>query len=251
MMKNINELSKNDIRDIELIVFDVDGVLVRRGTNIKSGKDFLNLELKSIGDDEINKIRELYKSDCFDINISSGRGLYMLQLMFREVLQYVSLTYENGSATWINGHIIQHVNSYNQLKPVFDKLLSVKNEKIFGWEPKEFIITIHCSDRVNEIEEITNEFNYLYCIWNGEAYDIGIKNRQTKSNGLKNLISMLELERNNVLVIGDNYNDEDLMSIGGISITADKSRVIGDFWVPLNDDKLPANILISKILSIL
>jgi len=248
-MKSINELSKKDIKDIELLVFDVDGVLVRRGTVIKSNRSYLELEVKVIDPFQIDQIWRL--SQCgFKININSGRGLYMLQLMFREVLPYVSLTYENGSATWYEGNIVQHVNSYSRLTDALSELLFIEDERIDGWEPKEFIITIHCSERVPAIEKVMSKFENLYCLWNSEAYDIGIKNDQTKAIGLKSLMNFLKLEKQNVLVIGDNYNDKSMMDIGGVRITADKDRVSGDFWVPLNGDRLPADILMDKILNL-
>jgi len=75
----------------------------------------------------------------------------MLQEMFRGILPFVSLTYENGSATWDKGKIYQHINSFEYLKDIFPKLKSIVNEKIKGFEPKEFIITIHCTEKVQEI----------------------------------------------------------------------------------------------------
>jgi len=249
-MRHINELTLKDLDPIRLIVFDVDGVLVRRGTKIKSTKDFLELGIKRIDSKQIEQIQTLYKKG-FLININSGRGLYMLQLMFRAVLPYVSLTYENGSATWIYGKIVQHVNSYEALDPVIISLLSVKDERIKGWEPKEFITTIHCTERVPRIEKIVSTFSNLYIIWNGEAYDIGIKNLQTKAVGLSELMRYMCFEKEHVLVIGDNYNDKPMMDVGGLRVTADKSRVEGDFWVPIDDERLPADILMSKIIDLM
>ena len=54
----------------------------------------------------------------FLINTAPGRGLYMLQEMFLRFC-LVSLTYENGSATWDNGKIFQHINSFKYLQNVF------------------------------------------------------------------------------------------------------------------------------------
>ena len=60
---------------------------------------------------------------------------------------------------------------------------------------------------------------------------------------------MFKFRKKNVLVIGDNYNDKDMMDCGGISVTADKSKVDGDFFVELNDKLLPAGRLIKQILN--
>jgi len=248
--KSITELTKKDLKNIKLIVFDLDGVLVPRGTKIKQNKNITILETKIIDKKQIEQIKKLYKLG-FKLNINSGRGLYMLQDMFREVLSFVSLTYENGSATWFKGKIYQHVNSFDYLKNVFLKLRSIKDANIKGFEPKEFIITIHCKKRVKKIENILLKEKKLYFIWNGEAYDVGIKKIQVKSKGLLALLKVLKLKKKNVLTIGDNYNDKPLLKISGISVTADKFRLEGDFYIPLDKNKkLPASILMSNIIAL-
>ena len=98
-MKPIEELSKEILKDIKLIVFDVDGVLVKRGTKIKQADGITTLETKHIAPEQIEQIKKL-KELGFLININSGRGLYMLQDVFRDILSFTSITYENGSATW-------------------------------------------------------------------------------------------------------------------------------------------------------
>lgn len=248
-MRPIQELKKEDVKKIKMIVFDVDGVLVPRGTRIKQIGNSTTLETKLIEKKQIAQIRELHKKG-FSINISSGRGLYMLQEMFREVLPFVSITYENGSATWYKGRIYQHVNSFEYLKNVFPKLKRVANKNIKGFEPKEFIITIHCVKRVKEIEEIVKREKNLYTVWNGEAYDVGIEKKQTKAVGLRRVMNMLKLEKKNIMAIGDNYNDDELLKEAGIAISADKSRVKGKFFVPLEGKFLPADKLMQRILSL-
>ena len=246
-MKPLGELTKKDLQHIKLIVFDVDGVLVPRGTKIKQSGNITSIETKKISERQIEQIMELNKRG-FKINISSGRGLYMLQEMFRDVLSFVSITYENGSATWFKGKIYQHVNSFNELRDVFKKLRKIKHEAIKGFEPKELIITIHCKRRIKKIEEVVNRYKKLYWIWNAEAYDIGIKMLQTKSTGLKRVIKLFKLNKKNVLAIGDNYNDKELLAESKISVSADKSRLKADFYVPLKGKFLPADLLMQKII---
>jgi len=245
--KPISELSKENLKKIKLIVFDVDGVLVPRGTRIKQEGNITTLETKVIEKKQIEQIKKLYNLG-FRININSGRGLYMLQEMFREVLPFISITYENGSATWVNGNIYQHVNSFNNLKNVFFKLKKVRSKNIKGFEPKELIITIHCKKPVKKIESIVAKQKNLYAIWNDEAYDIGVKSLQTKDRGLKAFMRIDKLKKENVLAIGDNYNDRELLDSAGIAVTADKSRVSGDFYIPLNNKNLPAKQLIDQIM---
>src|SRR3989344_4499355 len=243
----ISDLSKENLKGIKLIVFDVDGVLVRRGTKIKQIGNVTTLETKRIAVKQIEQIKKL-NSRGYLININSGRGLYMLQEMFSEVLGFVSLTYENGSATWYKGRVYQHVNSFDKLKKVRGELAKVSSKEIKGWEPKEFIITIHCKGRVGKIESVVSRFKDLYSIWNDEAYDIGIKKVQTKTTGLKEVMKMFKLKNKNVLALGDNYNDKELLNSVGVSVSADKERVEGDFYVPLNGKFLPADVLMGRIL---
>ena len=247
--KPISELSKRELKKIKLIVFDVDGVLVPRGTKIKQKGNTTTLETKKINQTEINQIKRLHKLG-FRININSGRGLYMLQEMFREILPYISLTYENGSATWYKGKIYQHVNSFNEMKNIPTKLKPIKSKNIKGFEPKEFIITLHCKKRIKKVEKILSKLNNIYYIWNDEAYDIGVKKKQTKAVGLKSLIKILNLKKDNILAIGDNYNDRELLNSAGLTITADKSRLDGEFFIPIDNKNFPAKKLMSKIISL-
>lgn len=248
-MKPLNQMSRLDLKKIKMIVFDVDGVLVPRGTKIKQIGNTTTLQTKVIAQKQIEQIKELNKKG-FLINISSGRGLYMLQEMFREILPFVSLTYENGSATWYKGQIYQHINSFKYLKSIFPKLKKVteKNKSVKGFEPKEFIITIHCKNKIKEIEQVVKKEGNLYTIWNGEAYDIGIKKHQTKALGVRNVIKIFKLKKENVLAIGDNYNDAEMLAESGMPISADKTRIQGKFFIPLLGKFLPADELMQKIL---
>ncbi len=250
-MKPLNQMSKKDLSQIKMIVFDVDGVIVPRGTKIKQVGNTTTLETKIIAEKQIDQIRELRKRG-FLINISSGRGLYMLQEMFRGILPFVSLTYECGSATWYQGKIYQHINSFEYTKNVFPKLkkLAKKNKNIVGFEPKEFIITLHCKRKMKEVEDLVKKEKGLWTTWNGEAYDVLIKKDQTKAVGLKQVMKIFKLKKENVMAIGDNYNDHELLQASGIPISADKSRIKGKFYVPLEGKFLPADKLMQKIISL-
>ncbi len=250
-MKPLSQMTKNDLKKIKMIVFDVDGVLVPRGTKIKQKGNTTTLETKVIAEKQIEQIKKL-NDNGYLINISSGRGLYMLQEMFRGILPFVSLTYENGSATWYQGKIYQHINSFKYFQDIFPKLKKValghKNFK--GFEPKEFIITIHCNGRIKEIENVIKKDKNLTTVWNGEAYDVLIKGEQTKALGIRHLAKIFKIKKENIMAIGDNYNDQEMLKESGTAISADKSRVNGDFYIPLEGKFLPADNLMQKILSL-
>ena len=242
-MKPLDQMSPKDLSEIKMIVFDVDGVLVPRGTKIKQVGNKTSLQIKVIAEKQIEQIRELNKLGYL-INISSGRTLFILQEMFRDILPFISLTYECGSATWYQGKIYQHVNSFEATRKIFPKLKKLLHEDkgIKGFEPKEFIITPHCVKRMKEIEKIVKEDGGLVTVWNGEAYDILIKKYQTKAVGLRQVMKIFKLKKKNVLAIGDNYNDHELLQESGMPISADKDRVEGKFYFPLEGEFLPADL---------
>lgn len=248
-MKSLDLMTAKDIEKVKLIVFDVDGVLVPRGTKIKQDGDKMSFTVKRVPFGEIELMRKLHDKG-FLLNVNSGRGLYFLQEMFREILPFVSLTYENGSATWYKGKIYQHVNSFLELQELFFELKKVKSDKIKGFEPKEFIITIHAKDKVPAIEKVLEKRKKIYWIWNGEAYDVGVKGVQTKAVGLRELMGVLKLKRENVMAIGDNYNDRELLDAAGVAISADKERAIGQFYTPLEGKFLPAERLMIRVLEL-
>ena len=250
-MKPLEQMSKKDLAKIKMIVFDVDGVIVPRGTKIQQQGHNTTMNIKVIAKEQIEQIKKLYKKG-FLINISSGRALFILQEMFRDILPFVSLTYECGSATWYKGKIYQHVNSFEYTKDLFPKLEKIlkENKNVKGFEPKEFIITPHCTKPIKEIEELVKKEINLITVWNGEAYDILIKKIQNKAIGLRQVIKIFKLKKENVMAIGDNYNDQELLKESGLPISADKNRVQGKFYVPLEGEMIPAGALMQKVLSL-
>ena len=249
-MKSISSLKKSDLKNIKLVVFDVDGILVPRGTKISQSGGKTVFYIKKVDKKVISLIKKL-TSLGFAVNINSGRSLDVLQRMFWPVLDNITVTYENGSSSWIKGKVYQHVNSYSKLSELYQELSAVKNKNIMGFEPKEFILTLHAKRRISTVESIVRRHKKVYFIWNGEAYDIGLNNVQTKLKGLSCLLKILNLKENNVLFIGDNYNDSPLAGNSGIIVSADKNRLKGDFFIKLSKKQLPGKVLMEHIIKLI
>lgn len=249
-MKPISEMTKKDIKEIESIVFDVDGVLVPRGTKIRQNDNETWYTTKKIPLQLYNDIKVLALMG-YDIIIASGRGLYMLQDMFRSSLPFMTIIYENGSASWFNGMIeVFAPDAFEALHPLRMKLEKIKSKNIKGFEPKEFIITLHCTDRVPEVEALVKKFPDIYCLWNGEAYDFGVKHYQNKGEAINRVIEGLGVEKKGVLAIGDNYNDKELLDCAKVKVTADKTRLKGNFYVELEGKELPGQVLAKKLIEL-
>jgi hydroxymethylpyrimidine pyrophosphatase-like HAD family hydrolase len=234
--EEMSDSLKKKLKKIKFIILDIDGVTVPRGTKIKEVSHNLKIRIREIPKKEIQQIKQLSKKGYL-IGVNSGRGLYMLQDMFHEVLPYLIITYENGSATWHKGKIYQHANGFEKLEPLLEELRKIKSKDIKGFEPKEFIITMHCKKRIKEIEKTVSKYKGVYWMWNDEAYDIGMKNIQTKARGLKQVMQIFKLKKANILFVGDNYNDVSLANSVGIVVSADKTRLKGDIYVDLNKNK--------------
>jgi len=236
-MRPITDLTSKDIENIKVVCFDCDGVTVIKGTEIKETESTLNVKTHTLSEKLLEKLLELKK--YFHITFSSGRSLLYLERMYGKVLwDNASLQGEIGIFTLINGRVIQHeafskedLNLMNQMKLDIRQLSKV-NQKIRGFEPKQFLITVHCWEAVPEIEEIVKKYdqkgNY-YCWWNGEAYDVGLK-RLNKGTGLKHLCDYLGVNIQDTIAIGNGPNDQDMVHTAGIGVTTDPEWLKADFY---------------------
>src|SRR3972149_100955 len=88
-MKALSELTKEDIKNIKLVCFDVDGVTIKKGTEMK------------------NKIIELKK--YFFVCINSGRSSLYLTKVFADLLwDNFALISEIGIFSLVAGELVQH-----------------------------------------------------------------------------------------------------------------------------------------------
>lgn len=254
-MKHINELS--DVKKINLIVFDVDGVIVPRGTKIIEKDSYVSFNLKFPPKEFIEIARELLNYS--NIAISSGRSMLTLKTIFAELFgqeingNHFVMQAENGGRISIGpdeigaGHNHEYIKNLSSLR---SKLREIKHENILGHEPKETFITIHCEDRVPSIENLIDKKTH-YIIWNGEAYDIGDPNI-TKGTGLHKVKKALRDRTGkeiHALAIGDRHNDIDLLKEADVSVSADpKLLTEADYYISDDEGQLPGIILAKHLL---
>ena len=235
-MKPITKLTKEDIKDIKLLCFDVDGVTVKRGTEIEETETTLKVKTSALSPRFLKKILKLKKH--FFISISSGRSLLYLTRMYSELLwDNAALIGENGIFTLIDGQVVQHeVFSKNTLKQLRDMTVDLtklrKTNKDFrAFEPKQFLITVHAWKEIPEVYEIVKKYDpkgEYYCLWNGEAFDIAPK-RLNKGEGLKHLVKYLKLNIAQTMSIGNGPNDREMVEYAGIGVTTDPKELPADF----------------------
>ena len=60
-MKPLNELTTEDIKDIKVVCFDVDGVTIKKGTEISEKGTELHIKTSPLEDRILNKMLRLKK----------------------------------------------------------------------------------------------------------------------------------------------------------------------------------------------
>ena len=232
----ISQLTKEHLAGIRVICFDGDGVTKKKGTDFirENGQDEIVSFPPTL--DMLEKLKKLTKH--FHVSFSSGRAMdYLLNIYGGIVAENGSLQAEIGMFLWLKGEVSRNFEMTMEKKEkmvlVREMLEKIKSPKIKGFEPKEYLITLHCKDKIEEVEEIVKKAdttNELFCWWNGEAYDIGLK-AVNKGTGLQKLIERIGVKMSEVMTVGNGINDEDMAEVAGIDVSTDQRHLQADFAV--------------------
>lgn len=256
--KPLEQLDPAFIRStIKAVTFDLDGVIIPKGTIVKESVDGTEVYIKTkkLSPEMIRMINEL--KNYFWLNFSSGKALLYLQHMLGEVLwEKVSLCAENGNFILMDGMIKQLVTydmryfqKITDIRNDLKKLKMAKPDIFFGFEPKHIIITVYASQKTEEIENIVkthDKEHELYCLWTNEGYDIGHKNT-SKRTALQYLIEKLGIEPKQMITTGNNLNDREMLEFG-VGVTVDPERVSGDYAIPKIEGVLGGEVIARYLL---
>ena len=259
-MKPITDLTKEDIKDLKLVCFDVDGVTIKKGTDIKEikseEKTTLTVTTANLSAEIRDKLLELKK--YYFICVSSGRSSLYLTKVFAELLwDNAALLSENGIFSLVNGELIQHEK--------FEKALLVKMRNIRvdlqnlegkvkdfrAFEPKQLLITLHAFSELPEVHEIVKKNDpeeELYVWWNGEAFDIAPK-RLNKGTALQNIADYLKIDVSQTMAIGNGINDKAMTDKAGIGVTTEPKVLESDYFTT-DDEHLGGIQLIDTLLNL-
>lgn len=229
-MKPITELTKEQLKEIEIIMFDCDGVTIEKGTIIHETEKEFYMRTNVISDRMVEKLNRL--KGYYTIGFSSGRSLMYLEKAYRKVIDTNTILQgENGVLTLFKGELKQNlkltVSEADKVRNLRNAIANIKHKNILGFEPKQFLITVHCKDRVPEIEELVG--NEFYCLWNGEAYDIFFQ-------GIDKGFGMNFLPSEKVLAVGNGENDKPMLDRATIGISTDREVVQSDYHTTLSLD---------------
>jgi HAD superfamily hydrolase (TIGR01484 family) len=252
-MKSIKEITKEELEAIKVVTFDIDGVIIPVGTELRENQDGTELYMKSkqLSPEFIGNLKKLKK--YLKLNFSSGRNILYLKSLVNEIFDnQVILQAENGNITWLNNKIIhpsypdEYFYQLRDIKEEMKKMMA-NDKRIRGFEPKMFILTVHC-DQMEEIPNLVKRMagDSLYCLWTNEGYDIGSK-EMSKGKAIANLAKELGIEPKQIMTTGNNYNDEEMLQIGkGVSVNPE--RVKGEYFIDHQSEELGGEILVDFLL---
>ena len=254
-MKNIKEITKEELDAIKILTFDIDGVIAPVGTKIQETIDEdsidLYMESKKLSSEFIENLKKLEK--YVRLNFSSGRNILFLKSLVNEFFdEKTILQAENGNITWVNNKIThpEYPDEYfNQIRDIKKKVIKIKSKdkRIRGFEPKFFILTVHC-EQMEEIPELVKELgnNKLYCLWTNEGYDIGSK-ETSKGKAIEVLAKEIGIDPKQIMTTGNNYNDAEMLEIGK-GVTVNPDRVKAEYFIDHKSDELGGELLAKFLL---
>jgi hydroxymethylpyrimidine pyrophosphatase-like HAD family hydrolase len=253
-MKNLKEITEEELKAIKVVTFDIDGVIIPTGTELRETLDGTELYMKSkqLSAGFVRNLKKLKK--YIKLNFSSGRNILYLKSLVNEIFDNsVILQAENGSLTWFEGkitHPIYPASYFDILRDLKEKIKSMmaNDKRIRGFEPKMFILTPHC-DQMKEILDMVKQINpenNLYCLWTNEGYDIGSKDI-SKGWGIVNLAKCLNIEPRQIMITGNNYNDAEMLAVGK-GVTVNPERVKAEYFIEPESEKLGGEILAEFLL---
>ena len=253
-MKNLNEISKEELEAIKVVTFDIDGVIIPTGTQLSENLDGTELYMKSkqLSQEFIENLKEL--KNYIKLNFSSGRNILYLKSLVNEIFDKdVFLQAENGNINWFEGKITHPIYSssyFEKLKNIREriKLMMVSDKRIRGFEPKMLILTPHC-DQMEEIPNLVKELDpdgELYCLWTNEGYDIGSR-EMSKGKGITLLARHLGINEKHIMTTGNNYNDKEMLEVGK-GVTVQPERVEAEYFIEHKPEALGGELLAEFLL---
>jgi hydroxymethylpyrimidine pyrophosphatase-like HAD family hydrolase len=234
-IKQLAEMGDEQVKKLKLVVFDIDGVIIPKGTDVHENPDGTEFVMRThkLSKEFVDNIIELKKH--VRIAFSSGRNLLYLKNLVKDFFDSsIILQAENGAMTFIDGRIIHpdYPDNYFDVLYGIRRLIAKDASalKLEGFEPKFFILTAHMEESNDMIYDIIKQVdadNIINCVWGGEAYDFGLKG-VTKGSMIGKIAQMLNLGNDEILTTGNAMNDKEMLEFG-VGVTVEPDVVWGKY----------------------
>ncbi len=255
-MKNIKNITEQELGALKVITFDIDGVIIPTGTQLQENVDGTELFMKSkqLSKQFIKNVKELKR--YLKVNFSSGRNILYLKSLVNEIFDRDTfLQAENGNISLFEGEITHPsypTGYFHKLQGIRERIKAMMaqgDKRVRGFEPKLFILTPH-SEQIEEIPNMVKEADpegELYCLWTNEGYDIG-SNIMNKGKGIEKLAQHLGMSPKEIMTTGNNYNDEQMLRVG-TGVTVEPGRVEAEYFIEHQPDELGGELLAEFLLA--
>jgi len=255
-MRHIDELK--DVKNVNLVIFDVDGVVIPFGAGVIDDGDKIIYNMKYPSKNFINTVRELLEHT--NVAISSGRNMLVLKTMFSDLLAVES----NGNKFMIQAESGGRISCgcdeitstkdssfIRQLSEIKERLKKINHPAITGFEPKESVITMYSSERIPEVDELLKEYPHRV-FFTGETYEV-CQAGVDKGSGIDIMKELINSDSDGgfrTVAIGDRANDLPMLEKADISVSADPNHIKDAQYFIDSGGRLPGEILAEKLLSL-
>src|SRR3989344_8518919 len=149
-MKNIKDITEQELGALRVITFDIDGVIIPTGTQLQENVDGTEFFMKSkqLSRQFVENLKELKK--YLKLNFSSGRNILYLKSLVNEIFDKdIFLQAENGNISLFVGVITQPsypADYFHKLQGIRERvkaMMAQGDKRVRGFEPKLFILTTH------------------------------------------------------------------------------------------------------------
>lgn len=234
-IKPLEEMSDEQIKKIKMVVFDIDGVIIPKGTDLHENEDGTEFAMKThkLTQNFIDNVIELKKH--VRVAFSSGRNLLYLRTLVNHFFDNkIILQTENGAISFIDGKIThsdypqEYFEAIHKIKTLVSK--NAKELTFRGFEPKLFNLTVHSEvekDLIYELVKQSDPSGLVYCIWTGEAYDLGLKGIN-KGTTLQKTAEKLNFKKDEIITTGNALNDKEMLEFG-VGVTVEPNVVWGQY----------------------
>ncbi|MDE1761799.1 MAG: HAD family phosphatase [Candidatus Micrarchaeota archaeon] len=229
------EMDDEQIRKIRMVVFDIDGVIIPKGTDLHENMDGTEFSMKThkLSPKFVDDVVELKKH--VRVAFSSGRNLLYLRSLVNHFFDNrIILQTENGAISFLDGKITHPDYPQEYFEAIHKiKVLVNKNSKeitLRGFEPKMFNLTVHAEvekDLIYDLVRQSDPTGLVYCIWTGEAFDLGLKGI-TKGWRLEQTAKQLGMKRDEIVTTGNALNDKEMLEFG-VGVTVEPGVVWGAY----------------------
>jgi HAD-superfamily hydrolase, subfamily IIB len=268
------------MNNYKMFITDIDGTLLNSDKILSQANKESLIKLQESGTTlvlasgrptyGINPIAKELQMDRYDGYILSYNGSYIIRCRDNKILESFSLTKEDvhkmydfavehnlDILTYLNGTVISNRRSeYVNTEVVLTKMahLATNEFKRIIDEPCVKVILLGEPTHLKQVEKILKEkYSILYNIAISEPIFLEVFSKEaSKGVSMLKLAQMLNIDSQEIIAIGDSFNDLEMLKLAGTSIAVENSspeiKGLANHIGKSNDEDAVAHVINNFIL---